>query len=317
MSQISAPIAIVCLLTTFGLSACSDDDSPALEDAALEDAALEGTGAVDTSPIVDVATDRGVDHTTPDMAPAGYPAPLSHWTFDDVDIKGASVANLVITGPIGTLVGATSGAEGVAGQGVSLDGDGDFVDFGDVLDATFAGPDKAFSVAFWFKPTALGSTQALLTKNGDSACEPVEEQRMLHSALMDNGIVSFTYQTAIAGNPKLHRSTTAVAAGTWHHVVMTYDGAQDSAPEARVSIYIAGQKEVVSPAALGIFPFDLKDGTAHLAFGARVSSQGDACIGDGAGYYTGALDELAIWDRVLSEEQVSAVHARGIGGLPL
>lgn len=307
MTKLSPALsATLALLFSLGLSACSDDSEPNSID-----------GGVDTI-VSDSSTDASSgEANSPDLEEKPYPTPVSHWTFDDADIDGSTVKNAVTAGPAGTLVGATSSATGQIGQGLTFDGEGDVVDFGDVLDETFAGADKAFSVAFWIKPAALGSVQALLTKNGDSACEPEEAQRMFHSALMDDGILTFTYQTPAAGNPKLHKSSTPLSAGAWQHVVITYDGADDSAAEARVTLYLGAQKEVIVPAALGPFPFDLSDTTAHLGFGARLSSEGNACVADGAGYYAGALDELAIWDRVLSADEVTAVHARGLAGQSL
>jgi hypothetical protein len=298
---------------------CSDDSSSPIDsgvDGPVTDISLRDGPPTDgpqaDSDQQDLRSDVALDAAAPT-----YPRPVAYWTFDNADVTGDTAKNVAGSGRAGTIVGAVAGGEGKSKQGISFDGDSDYVDFGDVLDPVFAGADKTFSIAFWIKPAALGTTQALLTKNADSACMPSEAQRMFHSALLDDGVATFTYQTPQGGNPKLQKSTNRVTAGSWSHLLITYDGRIDTKPEDRVVLYLNGQKETIVAAKLGTFPFDLSDGTAHLAFGARLSSSGTPCVGGGAGYYRGLLDELAIWDVVLSDSAAQAVYAQGTAGATL
>jgi hypothetical protein len=48
-----------------------------------------------------------------------------------------------------------------------------------------------------------------------------------------------------------------------------------------------------------------------------MDSAGAACTESGATFYEGAIDELAIWDRVLTPAEIASVHDRGLAGARL
>ncbi len=92
----------------------------------------------------------------------------------------------------------------------------------------------------------------------------------------------------------------AIADGAWHHLAFVKAGGGDQ----RVSIYLDG---VRAPDDDGLFP------GGDLAFGGDVQVAVGAS-GDGSAAAQGvAVDEVALWRRALSADDIRALHARGVG----
>lgn len=88
----------------------------------------------------------------------------------------------------------------------------------------------------------------------------------------------------------------------WHHVTVTFDGAQ-AAPANRVAIYIDGVKQTLT--VQGTIAATILDANAYL------------CIGDFTGlsrYFASDLDEVKLYNRTLSQEEVMAEYAAGVAG---
>lgn len=299
-----------------GMIACSDDTTAPSPDVGAEMfVPADGAVFVD-APMVDAGQDMGqTDGLGLEAAPdtsAPVVGPLAYWSMDSADISSGTLADGV--GDVdGTIVGASTDNQGKVNEALSFDGSS-HVGFGDVLDDVFAGADKAFSVAMWVKPSALGYV-TLMAKNGDTACAVPEDGRQHMLALTLEGKVSFVFQTLTFGNAQMV-STESVAAtvGQWSHVVVVYDGAIDTAPEDRLAIYVDGVSVSVTGVSLGSFPYDLPDVTAHLGLGVRLDSSGSACTASGALAFEGSMDEVAIWDRTLDASEARAVYDRGVAG---
>jgi hypothetical protein len=246
-------------------------------------------------------------------ASAYYPTPVAYWTMDSADMVNGSIQDHVGQNH-GTLSATTSDNAGQVGQAIALDGNKSYIDFQEVLNGTFGGADKAFSISLWIKPTANQENNILLAKSADTACDPDETQRMWLTSLKTQGKAAFSYQTPQAGNVHIIGGTTPVSApGTWTHLLFVYDGSMDSAPSDRVSLYVNGATDTKTATSSGSFPFDLQPSSAHLAFGVRLSSTGAPCAQSGAQYFQGAVDELALWNTALTPAAATAVYQRGLG----
>ena len=89
-------------------------------------------------------------------------------------------------------------------------------------------------------------------------------------------------------------------AGTWDHVVFRYDGAQ-STNATKLRAWVNGV-ETAATVIIGTIP-TLLGGAAGFDVG-----------WDGAGTYSvGSVDELAVWDRALSETEIDALYNGGTG----
>jgi len=204
----------------------------------------------------------------------------------------------------GTITGATwAGADGgrwytsttagfSAGDSLNFDGTDDYVA---VVDSTSLDVSK-ITIAMWFKPGAVASGYLVSKWNTDA-------NNRSYSVFLNGGKVAF--DTSIDGSsfvPLL--STSSVSVGSWYHVAAVFDGAANSK-----IIYING-----SP--------DKTDGTVS---GNLFNSDSDLTMGildvGGANYYSGMLDEVLIYNRALTADEVKALSQRRkysstIGGTP-
>ena len=216
--------------------------------------------------------------------------------------SGEGNANDSVGATNGTFMGGATTATGRVGQAFEFDGVDDAVRFGDVLESTFVGDNKKFSVSFW---TKLDSLRSLLFvgKVGDSVAGP-ENQRQFYVSMLPDGAVDFLWYGALNGSSyRGVETTTKLTTGAWYHIAVTYDGAIDTNNGLdRATIYFNGVAQAKSLAYVNGSLGDIQDGTANLAIGAEVATNLNA-----AGFLDGQIDEVAIYDRLLSGTEVASL----------
>ena len=99
--------------------------------------------------------------------------------------------------------------------------------------------------------------------------------------------------------------------------MFTYDGSVDTDALERVTFVVDGVTLNKTSTHSALFPLDIADGPAHLSFGIRLSSQGLPCTENGIVPFAGGVDEIAIWEVALTDDQARSVHARGAAGYGL
>ena len=262
------------------------------------------------------ATDVAQDSSR--RAPAGVsPAALvrdlvAHWKLDDGLSDSASVnAEDALGRSRGRLVGFSSasgwisGAEVLAGGALRLDGIGNYVRIppNEFLDIGAS----AVSISLWVKlselPSRLSAELAFIY-GSDLAAYVVYLDRSngeLRFAVTDAGL-----QVARPGIPEADLRT-----GVWHHVVGVYDGsATPAAGEAR--IYLDGQLRDTHAGA-DASPGRGLTGAVRPGQFAAIGRRGD----QDDFYFSGIVDDVALWRRPLSPPEVALIHAAGSEGVPL
>jgi hypothetical protein len=175
----------------------------------------------------------------------------------------------------GTLVGDPVFVDGVQGQALEFDGTGaQYVDLGT------ANPSSVFgklSLSLWARWNGLsGEWQGLIGKRDTWAPDRMMWQI---EASRDTGVLNF----ARSGGPTVGSGGTVLAVGEWQHVGITFDG--------------KGGKFFIDGEVVGSGLFSLGAGTdAALVFG--------CCQANGGSPFNGALDEVAIYDFGLSDEEM-------------
>lgn len=91
---------------------------------------------------------------------------------------------------------------------------------------------------------------------------------------------------------------------TWRHIVMTYDGTQSN-PANRVQLYLDGT--LLSTTMSGTIPSALQNSTGSFSIGSFPG------LGRSL---TGAIDQVKLFNRVLSPSEVSAEYAAQAAGTP-
>jgi hypothetical protein len=210
-------------------------------------------------------------------------AALAHWTFDELSGSVAHDSIGVFNGDLSTS-GAAFVSGGISGNAISLSRAANgFVTMGNVLGLTSGD----FSIVAWVKMNA-----------GDTTAETVVLGK--HAAFTDNGYLMginsvgtggqvnkamFYEGSAIVGAPV---STTSVNDGNWHQIVAVYQAGGNK------SIYVDG-----APAE------DIKSSQGFLPTSAPFLIGGDTPTGIPRGLFTGLIDEVQIYNQVLSDGDVN------------
>jgi len=198
------------------------------------------------------------------------------WKFDETE--GQIAVDSSDSGMDGELVGdAHIIADPVRGNVLSLDGDGDYVNCG--KNPAFDLTDE-ITVAAWVNITTVPTEWTAIVTKGDSAwrLSTVRDERRFHFAVTPGDI------HYINGDIE-------VAAGEWHHVCGTYDGAY-------IRLYLDGAEDSKSPL---VYSGSVSINLAPVFIGANSEQTGR--------YWNGLIDDVRIYSYALSEHEIRALYA--------
>lgn len=218
---------------------------------------------------------------------------IATWQFDPADVSGSNVSASAGTGAnaTGTLIDNAS----ATGGALDLDGNGDYLQFGsNVADLRNL---PAMTLAAWVNTDS--------TVDGDRRRIVEHEDNFYFWADGVDGPSAFQYTThgTPGGYPDARAvSSTAPQVGTWQHVLAIYHGGGVPA-----DIYIDGVLEGTSASDQNTMP----DNAQTLQIGARRSSSGSA-----EWFWDGQLDDVAIWDNILTQREIDMLSGRNSGGYP-
>jgi hypothetical protein len=231
--------------------------------------------------------------------------PVAYWR-----LSGHGHAGTYHGAPAFVTPGAISGDSDGA---VRLNGQPEFVEI--ASSAAFSQPTsgRGLTVEAWMRPDALtfagqtgqkyvhwlgkGETQAFewgfRFYSGDSPSRPNRISAYIWNASGGEGAGAYFQDT--------------LTAGTWIHVVACYDPGDASNPAAGVSIYrdgtLRGSPRSTRGARYASYQIAATPGAAPVRLGTR----------DLGSFLTGALDEVAIYPRVLTATEVAENHSAAEG----
>ena len=221
---------------------------------------------------------------TPIQAPSGA---VGWWPGDGHtnDITGSNH---------GALVANATYAPGLVGQAFSLDGVNDYVDLGDGSSVDFTNQD--FTIDAWFRildyPTLTPWCAPRYPIFSNYAWGYQTE-------IMGDGHVQFTkyYEFAAAVTVS---SLDPVSTGDWHHVAAVHKLTE-------LRIYVDGQLSNTADSPSGAIFYN-SNGFDRPEIG-RYS-----CNDPPDFYFKGLIDELEVFDRALSDEEIGAIYGAGSSG---
>lgn len=193
-------------------------------------------------------------------------------------------------GHVGIVKGAVL-TEGVAGNALGFDGKDDYVE---VTSTPWLSAPSAFTLSAWVNVVAWndpkGAQDYVISKDDGKS-------RRAHGYLLryrQGGLMNFTL-----GASRWHDaiSTTKASLGEWHHMTATYDGQTGK-------LFVDGEQngnELVSGA------IDPSDFPLRIGQNAYSKERG----------IRGRIDEVAIFNRALSADEVRTVFRIGQAGRPL
>jgi Concanavalin A-like lectin/glucanases superfamily/HYR domain/Immunoglobulin domain/Immunoglobulin I-set domain len=119
----------------------------------------------------------------------------------------------------------------------------------------------------------------------------------------NNGALYLTVSPRNSGRTNVTLVTpTPLPVSQWSHVAATYDG-------AALRLYINGSLAAHTNYSAGIFP-----GTADLGIGAIPGASAEGASGEGSLPWVGALDELSLYSRALSDAEILALYNADVSG---
>ena len=208
------------------------------------------------------------------VADAAGTGPIGRWRFDEE--SGTIAYDSSGNGNDGTLEGDPQWVVGKINGALEFDGVGDYVNCGNspVLQIQ-----NQITMACWFRVAIFSRNWATILSMGDDSyrLSRGESNYSLHMGF--NGTTSSPYSW-FDGRQRVNDDQ-------WHHVAGVYDGT-----EAR--IYIDGELDA-----------------SQLASGQINASDYDLYIGENAQafgrFWNGFIDDVRIYDRALSEEEIQIV----------
>ena len=176
----------------------------------------------------------------------------------------------------GTVSGATwNSTGGYDGKGAyEFDGSSSYISIGDSAGLNFTGYDN-FTISVWINPSNIGGYRAIFGK-GDT---------QYHLQILSGGIIEFcTYDASW----RCATSDSEISLNTWHHIVARRQGSE-------AALFVNGVKQATTGNIGQIQPteYDILIGENSQAVGR---------------YFNGTIDELMIFNRSLSAEQIKALY---------
>ncbi len=193
---------------------------------------------------------------------------------------------------VGTLINGATFASGLAGQAFSLDGVDDYVEFGSSI-GNFGTSD--FSIAFWMRNEGLELGAFLGKRSGCSYTSFVD--------LRGGGeTLTFEYCQGSADNAYVAlTSTPVITTGVWHHATVVRK-------QRLAQIYVDGVLNAMTSA----------QAVANISNSAPFAVGMSPCIyrpDGGTTFYKGLLDEVGVYNRALTADEIASIYLAGSAGL--
>ncbi|MBW1723499.1 MAG: LamG domain-containing protein [Deltaproteobacteria bacterium] len=204
---------------------------------------------------------------------------------------GGKVYDLAGNGNHGTLQEDTHWVPGQYGPCLGFDGDGDYVNVGDT--SSINNITVPFSISAWIKPVSGNSGVIFSSDDQDSTTGNFYGFRV---KLVDSGVRIRYGDGTGAGDENIRSGRpywSPITDNVWTHIVGVVEGATD------MSIYTNSD----------LNPTMVYKGTGgdmvHSAYAAKI---GISSLW-GVTYFNGSIDNVMIYDRTLSAEEVKALYA--------
>jgi hypothetical protein len=219
---------------------------------------------------------------------------VAYWPLDE-DIGGMT-PDKSGNGLDGTLVGGPGFAAGMYGPAIQLDeSNTQYVDCG--TDPAFDITEQ-LTVAAWIKMDHVDDRQPIVNKEGD-------EVRGVGYRVESGGVVHVQlYKTGGAVKTDLN-STVNLEANTWYHLAFTYEFVGDGSSITR--LYIDGEEHISTDATVG----PLATNTQIQEIGRYVWSASYQK------FFNGLIDDVVIFNHVLSAGEIQGIMNGVGGGFPL
>jgi hypothetical protein len=212
--------------------------------------------------------------------------PVGHWTFDSASVVGTQILDQSGNNLNGTLSGGVVSTTGVINQGLSFDGRSGFIEFSYDSLTDLSGN---LTLALWVKTQNKSRTEALISRYNAAGAETgylLRTDPGGHVELVVGG------NNTTGGHGVALTDTSAIVNdGQWHHIAAVITFGQG------VSFFVDGG--LSSTQALNLVA---QPSGSSLQVGLNPWT-------DYGTYFTGSLDDVRIYNRVLSAVEIAALFA--------
>jgi len=227
---------------------------------------------------------------------------VGYWTFDDKGNPGKDSSG---HNHHGTLKGPVW-EEAEAGNGVlKFDGVDDYVDLGDVAEYEF-GPEDRFSVSLWIKPVV---NEEKIKKVGRVAVRGyligrVNNTREPHATSWAIGDYTSAFSSSRSAEPRFVMGSGIARKGGGAAYSI---GRLRFGPWYHLTVVVGAKGEVIETYLNGV-----KTRSGKRTIGQVTQNSGSFRIGGEYSYYffSGQIDDLRIYNRTLTQEDVQALNAQ-------
>jgi len=206
---------------------------------------------------------------------------VAYYSFNDCDAFDESGKE-----SHGKIMGSGECRCGVEGNGILLNGKTDYIEFSGQVNKYFTTSD--FTLSFYFKPTSKSIfRQSLVSKR--SACEEDHMLDIILDQSNDMVLTDFMQEEFIMFGDM----DAPMKSGDWHHYALVRRG-------SRAYTYINGTLMNEARRCSGV----------DIANEAKLSIGNSPCVGQGVRRFEGVVDELRVYEKPLSHQEVMDLYSR-------
>src|SRR6266568_783606 len=188
----------------------------------------------------------------------------------------------------GVLVNGTTFAGGEVGQAFNFNGADQLVV---VSNSPSLNPTSGLTLESWINVSDFSAIDVVAIADKDDPYAPVRQYQLGMGNTGSNWV--FRAHVGLPSGYMYFGGTTAIQTGVWYHVAMTYD-------QSALKLFVNGNLDRSMPVT-----------------GAVVTTTLPFLIGghaEGPWNFKGRVDELALYDRALSTNEIQAIYNAGSGG---
>ena len=231
---------------------------------------------------------------------------VGYWKFDEGG--GITAIDSSGNGNNGTLVNGPVWTAGKIGGALSLDGSDDYINVGSAANLDNLGP---LTYSAWINLRSLDKRSIIFSK-GDYYTRDGNIRFYMNTISSERNNLTFNapfilgsvLKTSIPNTPSV---TSWITAGTWTHVAVTWDGGNSS---SGVTLYVNGSP-IIADRVQGTQYTTKADNSAYNQILGGLLAQ-DAVNTS----FNGSMDDLRVYNRVLSATEIQELYALGFGGNP-
>lgn len=219
----------------------------------------------------------------------------SYWKLDET--SGTFVADS-IGGNNGVATSITWNANGKNGYCAEYNAATDRIECGNTFNYERT---QAWSISCWVKRVTVGtSAYFIFSKSLASGAYTGYGAYFLSSSDggNPNGILFSLVNNSNINSIQLRTATNYTDTTNWYHLVFTYNGTSKA---SGCTVYTNGVKETLTA------PYDNLTGTIINTAGFQIGARNNALS------LLGLMDEFAVWNRVLREDEVKMLYSAGNG----